>query len=118
MDNSIDVTAPAIIASLSWLSVFLFEQPTAVFMTALGGAMWAIWLTQSTSLWRSALYILVAAVTACSLVALAVWALNLAGFTNPPVRGLAGLIAFIIIHKPWRDKVLSWIGVKINEVGK
>lgn len=118
LTNDLDITAPAVIAFLSMLSVVIFEQPPAVFITAIGGALWAIWRASPLGFWRSTGYILAASITACALVSVVVWFLNLLGYNNAPVRGLAGLIAFIIIDAHWRAKVFGWIGGKVNEVGK
>lgn len=113
-----DITAPLLIAAASTLSVFLFEQPLAVFMTAGGGALWAVWRHGKMKLWQAVLSIIAASITACVMVTFVAWALNLIGIENAPIRGLAGLIAFVIIDKVWRDKVLTFLGVRLEGVGK
>lgn len=116
--NELDVWSPAVIAILSTVSIALFEQPPAVFITAVGGAVWAIWRADSLGFWGSVGYILAASITACALVSVAVWILNLLGYVNAPVRGLAGLISFIVIDKHWRNKVFGWLGGKVDGAGK
>jgi hypothetical protein len=118
MNHEIDFTAPAVIAFVSSLSVTLFEQPPVVFITALGGALWAIWRADRMSFKRTIGCWLGAAMTACALVAFAIWFLNLIGISPPPVRGLAGIIAFLIIDKPWRDRVINFFAGRLDGVGK
>ena len=118
IQTAADISAPIIIGIVSSLSVFLFDQPLAVFMTAGGGALWAVWRHGKMTLKQAIGWIVAATITACSMVASVVWLLNLIGFSDAPVRGLAGLIAFVVIDKVWRDKVLAFLGVRIGGVGK
>jgi hypothetical protein len=116
--ENLDTTAPIIIAIISSLSVFLFEQPLAVFMTAGGGALWAVWRHGKMKYWQALIAIVAATFTACVMVTFVAWLLALLGAVNVPVRGLAGLIAFVIIDKVWREKVLKFLGVKLEGVGQ
>jgi hypothetical protein len=113
-----DVAAPLVIGFVSSLTVFMFDQPPAVFITAAGAALWAIYRRGKYSFWRDTASIIAATFTACAMVSFAVWLLALIGAPNAPVRGVAGLIAFLIIDKVWRDKVLVFIGVRLEGVGK
>lgn len=116
--ENLDLAAPVIIGVISSLSVFLFDQPLAVFMTAGGGALWAVWRHGKMKLHQAIGWIVAATITACSMVAFVVWLLAFIGVTDTPVRGLAGLIAFVIIDKVWRDKVLTFLGIRIEGIGK
>jgi hypothetical protein len=118
MTENLDIAAPVFIGIASSLSVMLFDQPLAVFMTAGGGALWAVWRHGEMKYWQAIGAIIAATFTACVMVGFVVWLLALVGATNAPVRGLAGLIAFIIIDKTWRDKVLKMLGAKLEGVGK
>lgn len=116
--ENLDIAAPVFIGFVSSLSVFLFDQPLAVFMTAAGGALWAVWRHGEMKIWQAVFSIIAATLTACIMVSFVVWLLALLGAVNAPVRGLAGLIAFVIIDKVWREKVLTFLGVKLDGVGK
>lgn len=114
MTENLDVAAPLLIGVVSSLSVFLFDQPLAVFMTAGGGALWAVWRHGKMKYWQAIIWILAATFTACIMVHFVVWFLALIGAVNAPVRGLAGLIAFVIVDKTWRDKALVFLGAKLE----
>jgi len=116
--TNLDVAAPFVIACISTVTIALFEQPPAVFITALGGAMWAIWRADSMGFWRAVGCLLGAAITACASVALVIYLLSLIQWPPPPVRGLAGVIAFLIIDKPWRNRVFKFFGGRLDGVGK
>lgn len=116
--EDLDMVAPVLIAIFSSMSVFLFDQPLAVFMTAGGGALWAVWRHGEMKYWQAVLWVLAATVTACIMVGFVVWLLAFLGATNAPVRGMAGLLSFVIVDKPWRDKVLDFLGVKLEGVSK
>lgn len=118
MTENLDVITPVFIGIVSSLSVFLFDQPLAVFMTAGGGALWAVWRHGEMKYWQAIIAIIAATITACAMVGFVAWLLALLGAINAPVRGLAGLIAFVIIDKTWRGKVLNFLGVKLEGVGK
>jgi len=85
IQTAADISAPIIIGIVSSLSVFLFDQPLAVFMTAFGGALWAIWRHEKMKLWQSIAWIIAATITACSMVAFVVWVLHLIGINDAPV---------------------------------
>ena len=114
MTENLDVAAPLFIGVVSSFSVLLFDQPLAVFMTAGGGALWAVWRHGKMQYWQAIIAIIAATFTACIMVGFVSWSLALFGAVNAPVRGLAGLIAFVIIDKTWRDKVLVFIGAKLE----
>lgn len=114
MTENLDLGAPLIIGVLSSLSVLLFDQPLAVFMTAGGGALWAVWRHGQMKYAQAIIWIIAATFTACIMVSFVAWVLALLGAVNAPVRGLAGLIAFVIIDKTWRDKLLVLIGAKLK----
>ena len=118
IQTAADITAPIIIGVVSSFSVLLFDQPLAVFMTALGGALWAVWRHGKMNFLQAAGWVIAATITACSMVAFVVWLLNLIGINDAPARGLAGVIAFVVIDKVWRDKVLAFLGVRIGGAGK
>lgn len=114
MTENLDLAAPVLIGIVSSLSVFLFDQPLAVFMTAGGGALWAVWRHGKMKLSQAIIWITAATFTACIMVGFVAWFLALLGAINAPVRGLAGLIAFVIVDKTWRDKVLVFLGAKLE----
>lgn len=109
--------APSIITALSAVTLYLFNQPLAVLVTAAGGAMWAVWRNETLTFSKSVVWVIVASLSAMVLVELAVWALHtLFGYDDAPVRALAGLIAFIIVDKPWRDRLYNFLATKLMGV--
>jgi hypothetical protein len=116
--ENLDATAPILIGLISSWLVFVFDQPLAVVMTAGGGALWAVWRHGQMKVWQAIAWIIAATFTACAMVSFVAWLLALLGATGVPIRGLAGLIAFVIIDKVWREKALTFLGVRIERVGK
>lgn len=121
--------APAIVGTLSAVAIFLFHQPLAVVVTAAGGALWAVWrkdnLVFQTATGKalakayawSLITVLAAAIAATVLVELAVWILaSIFNYSEAPVRALAGLIAFVIVDKVWRDKLFAFLGIKFGDI--
>lgn len=118
MTENLDIATPMFIGVASSLSVLLFDQPLAVVMTAGGGALWAVWRHGKMKYWQAIVAIIAATLTACAMVGFVVWVLDFLGATNAPVRGLAGLISFVIIDKTWRDKMLNFFGAKLKGLDK
>lgn len=106
--------APPIIAGLSAITLYLFNQPLAVLVTAAGGALWAVWRNETFTFKVAAIWVVVASLSAMVLVELVVWMLHtLFGYDDAPVRALAGLIAFVIVDKPWRDRLYKFLATKL-----
>jgi hypothetical protein len=113
--NAVDNT-PAIVATITGLSSFIFGLPVGVVIAALGGAYWATYRKPYPGIGSLIFQILTGMFIACIFVEGAEWLGKEWFGWNIPQRPLAFILAFAVIDKPFRDKVIDFFWRKAETI--